>query len=217
MVYSISPSIINVIITPFLPVRFFLSSVAGEVHHCNDYAEFDHGSSAIIRCGTGKTAVLDCCKALSPSCHTVLFVGSCGGIATQLGEVLIAQPPAEAPTLYRCSTQVLSFCAARHISARQAIIQSIDEPLSNNLEHIQELKKKNIDAVDLESASFLEFARSAQWNAAALLYVSDLPETKPYTQPHTPDDRLLVTNGRTAACKTAADFLKEYDHEHPVV
>ena len=77
------------------------------------------------------------------------------------------------------------------------------------LENLNVLKEKGIEAVDMECSAFFNAAQFIKRKAVSMLYATDIIDEKSVYAPFSPDERRLVH----AARKKTADILKHFCKE----
>jgi len=144
---------------------------------------------------------------------SVIFIGAVGGVTSlSIADiVLIKQAYFDAGYYQRLAINFKNYSSVNNLKPDNKLMQLCSDFLSkqkikakeinvislNSLWHqddnlIQQIKKKGIQAVDLECAFFYAMAKKQKIKALALCYVSDLLLTKPYWHDLSCIDRIQV-------------------------
>lgn len=169
---------------------------------------------SFVRTGIGHTLVNDCLYAQDAACvRRALFLGAVGAIADfDIGKCVLVKEACFdigfferidgvknlfRPTrFYRADPALLKIAEnmfkKQKDNARLIRLITLNSLIKQDEELINEIKAKQIDAVDLECALFYAVARDKQIPALALGYVSDQLIDKPYWQQRSINEQAQV-------------------------
>ena len=205
----------EVIITPFLPERYFSQHLPGS-RSLDLYGlrVLHSGRMAVIRCGIGEKAVKSAMAlAKASGVKKLLFLGSCGAIGgLEIGAIAL---PSRAQNLKEQSTEpeekyfkeLEKYFTANGINISKPAVCSVDSVENESRELVSNLSGKGVGALDLELFYFYAEAKRLGMAAAAVLYVTDQPFVKPFDGKHSAADREKIIIARDRAVKTSLDFL----------
>ncbi len=195
------------IISPFLSPKFFKAEVKAEqsfkgLIYTGARGIYENKKVTFINTGIGHTLVGDCVLAQDPEkISTIIFLGAVGALnGLKIADCVFVKQAffdtqyyekfgmkwEDNPGAYSfgADDRLVDLCAEL-LKKEKAEIRQIDVVSLNSIWEEDEskvlaLKKKNIQAVDLECAIFYAAAKSKKIKALGLCFVSDLLLSKPY-------------------------------------
>ena len=202
----------NVIITPFLPLSVFgqYARIKNNFSRGELSAGFA-GNVLIIRSGIGSKNVFDAIETLKDAnCANILFIGSCGGIGdTAIGDILLAEQSG-APAMKGLVTEFSGFMESKGTSFKLSRIHSVESIKDETGALMDNLEKGGFLGVDLESNVFARASASNGFRACAVLYVTDRPLKRPFTERFTPEERKRIVTARETVVRTTMEFFGSF-------
>jgi len=221
----------RVILTPFLPVNYFAAYAPGM--KIMKKRSIETGISemlTVIRTGMGGPATGDVVLMLNNTgCKTILFVGSCGGIGkAAIGDIILAesvcigegfsnyflpgrQVNIQENIILQADSGLLSqfsdYCSRNNTAFTTGRVFSVGTMFAETKELIQTLENMCFLGVEMEVSSLYSAARFCGMKALALLYVADLPSSKPFFREHSAEDKDKIKAARSALVQSAVEFI----------
>ena len=200
----------NFIITPFLPLRVFEPYI--KIGKTLDQKDISAGLSdniCVIRAGIGVQNVFNAVESLiDTNCKNIVFIGSCGGIGrAAIGDIIIADQK-DATGIHTFPDSLASFLKNNNIPFKTSRIYSVESVKDETEALIDNLKKGGFLGVDIETGVFNKTAASNAFNSCALLYVTDIPLKRPFTEKFTVQEREKIVTARDSVVKSAVNFME---------
>ena len=211
------------ILTPFLSLKKFAESCdivqtfKGRLYS-GIIASKNNINFAVIRCGMGAQIAGDAAALLGNTpVEDLLFVGSCGGLgSSKIGDLLICEKAFDGGSFSSSFNNNSSFAdiissgelipadpnytkdLEEYSSLRKGNIFTVASLYSELSDDIQKIEDEGFCGVDMELASIYSAARKMNIRPAALLFVSDLPLTKPLWEVDSSKEEITVKLTETA-------------------
>lgn len=134
------------------------------------------------------------CALAGTKAKMIVFVGTGGGIGSKLkiGEVVAAQSACWGnwKRMFRPAKSLLAL-----VKIPQAKVFSLNSFLEETKANLLRLKKRGVDLIDLETASFYRASRKIKIKGIALLVVEDLPFKSPFYFSLSKTKKVKLTKG----------------------
>ena len=200
----------NALISPFLPLRVFEPYVKIEKIFTGKHVSAGLAKNiCVIQSGIGVQNVFNAVEALiSTNCRNLIFIGSCGGIGrAAIGDILIADQKA-VTGIHTFSESLEVFLTQTGVPFKSSRIYSVETVKDETEALIDNLEKGGYLGVDIETNVFNRTSASNAFNACALLYVTDIPLRRPFTERFTKEERDKIASARDTAVRSAVRFME---------
>ena len=190
---------------------------------------------AVIRCGMGDRFLGDAILLLGETnVKEILFTGACGGLGDEkIGNIFVCENAFDGEGFTRYHRDSFDLCdvlrAGTLISADSQYTGELEKFLSEKIEDRKTFSfgniftigsilaedKKTLKCIEAERYKGIDLELSAVYHAAniigcriaGLLYVSDLPLTKPLWEITTDDEKQVLKKALKEVVKLAVDFV----------
>jgi purine-nucleoside phosphorylase len=214
----------NCLLLPFLPAGALRELGIKELSSGAVFSSASLKGLTVIKTGIGANFVGDAALHLAKTrCENVFFLGSCGLINNKLGLRLgdLVFPTVAYP--FESFTDILTGRIQKPIGAypdsglmsdflevtglelhRSACVSFCS--LYHEENFIPLFQRLGADVIEMECAALFHAARKAEKKALALLYISDIPSTKPLYKTPSPEDKKNLAEGIRQACQSINKF-----------
>jgi purine-nucleoside phosphorylase len=217
----------NCLLLPFLPAGVLKEFGVKELNQGAVYSSASVKGLTVIKTGIGANFVGDAVLYLAKaSCENIFFLGSCGLINNKLGLRLgdLVFPTVAYP--FESFTDILTqriqkplgsypdsglmsdFLETTGLDLHRSACVSFSS-LYQEEGFIPVFQRLGADVIEMECAALFHAARKAEKKALALLYISDIPSSKPLYQTPSPEDKKSLIEGTRQACAAIQKFVSE--------
>ncbi|MBL7197562.1 MAG: hypothetical protein ISS47_05645 [Candidatus Omnitrophica bacterium] len=221
--FAVNPKDIkeDVIITPFLNLEYFRKSKRARVNKGFLFDVLTEKYFSVVKVGVGSSFVGDSIVYLKDApCKRIYFIGSCGIISNfNVGDLIVV----DKALAWESFSEILGHSPSHFfISAESDLSRKFLElnkdirkanlatlgSLSLQEKVSQSLAKQEIDVVDMEVSSFFSATKYFRLPSLALLYATDIIESRPFFRDLNKKEREIIKLSRRRAISLICDFIQ---------
>jgi purine-nucleoside phosphorylase len=215
----------TVVLIPFLSARIL--SQCGVEHSRRGclYRTYLCRDFTLIHTGIGQGFAGDCVLNLKGSpCRNLFIFGSCGAVrkisGCDIGSVVTVRKVyafdsftqmlegARKKDTYQAAPSLLKPLLASCPRPKPVVCASVAS-LALEGKYRDSFIRHGIDVLDMETAALFAAARACGFDAASVLYVSDIVGSKPFYAPRTARDKKALDKGRTVAFELLCTLIRK--------
>lgn len=204
----------TVVLLPFVPPGVLDQLGVARLDSGALFASASSSTLTVIRTGAGASFIGDATLYLSgTAARRVILLGSCGLINKKLGlglgDLVV---PATAYAMESFSDILMDRTSPPAAIHPAPLLLDSLSPFSPRLccvsfgslyleeQHLSTFKKLGADIIDMECAALFHAAQRINKDAAAILFISDIPGERPFYAFPSPADKKSLANGISQAC-----------------
>jgi purine-nucleoside phosphorylase len=214
----------NCLLLPFLPAGALKELGIKELSSGAVFSSASVKGLTVIKTGIGANFVGDAVLYLEKtSCENIFFFGSCGLINNKLGlrigdlvfptvaypfesfTDILTQRMQKPLGSYPDSGLMSDFLEATELDLHRSACVSFSS-LYHEDDFIPVFQRLGADVIEMECAAFFHASRKAEKKALALLYISDIPSSKPLFAAPSLEDKKSLAEGIRQACAAIRQF-----------